>query len=112
MRNASYLNNKKATVLVTVIMLITAMSALAVGILSAMGSQGVFGQNQVDRIKAEQLAKGYFWKVYYETALNGGSPSTVATPVVLDGKTYTVSIAVGGSAGPNGTTPIATTISY
>jgi len=111
MRNASYLNNKKATVLVTVIMLITAMSALAVGILSAMGSQGVFGQNQVDRIKAEQLAKGYFWKLYHEQAISGANATQVGT-VTLDGKTYTIGVTSAGTAGPGGTSTVTTTVTY
>ncbi len=111
MRSISNISNKKATVLVTVIMLITAMSALAVGILSAMGSQGVFGQNQISRIKAEQLAKGMFWKLYYQRALTGTNPSIVGTET-LDGKTYTMSATSAGSAGPGGTATVTTTISY
>lgn len=111
MKNILSLSTNKATVLVTVIMLITAMSALAVGILSAMGSQGVFGQNQVDRIKAEQLAKGAFWKSYYEAAITGTKTPQLISET-LDGKTYTAGTSISGSAGPSGTSTLTSTVSY
>ena len=84
------IQKNNATVLVTVIMLTLAMTTLAVGLLSAIGNQGFSGQNQVDRIKAEQLAKGAFWKYYSERMLGttGSAPSET-----LDGKTYSTAVA-------------------
>lgn len=101
----------KATVLVTVIMLILAMTILSIGILSAMGSQGLLGQNQVNRIKAEQLAKGVFWKYYIQHATSG-STSSVTVTETLDGKAYTATATAAGPFiyGPRYT--ITTTTNY
>jgi hypothetical protein len=84
-------NENKATVLITVVMLTLAMTTLAVSILSAIGSQGLLGQNQVDRIKAEQLSKGAFWKYYIQRATTGSDAAVVITET-LDGKTYTTTV--------------------
>ena len=102
----------KATVLITVIMLILAMTTLSIGILGAMGSQGLLGQNQVDRIKAEQLAKGAFWKYYTQRATTGATGAIVEVET-LDGKTYTATATAAGVSGnPNNTFPVTTTTNY
>ncbi len=88
-------NKKNGSVLVTVIMLILAMMALAIGLLSAIGSQGVLGQSEVSRIKAEQLSKGLFWRFYHETNLSG-TPTSITSSETLDGRTYTGTVTMGG----------------
>ena len=124
-RCESYIENKKegsvkpnifkketrATVLVTVVMLIMAMTALCVGILSAMGSQGLLGQSQVDRIKADQIGRGAFWKYYIQRA--NGDPSALTVTETLDGKTYQAQVSSGAASGnPFQTFPITTTTTY
>ena len=99
----------QGTVLITVIMLILAMMTLAIGILSALGSQGLLGQSQVSRIKADQLAKGYFWRYYYLTANGNNTTALFNGNEVLDNQTYTIVQAVTANTGPYGTTNTITT---
>jgi len=111
MKNDLIKKEDKATVLVTVIMLVLAMTILSIGILGAMGSQGLLGQNQVDRIKAEQLVKGAFWKYYIQQAQ--GNLSAVTITETLDGKTYTATVSPAvAAAGPHSTYTITTTTNY
>lgn len=82
--------DQSAIILVTVIMLILAMMTLALGLLSILSSQGVFGRYQIDRIKAEQLAKGIFWYHYIMRI----TPFIQADSLDenLDGKNFHVSV--------------------
>ncbi|MCX5681765.1 MAG: hypothetical protein NT079_05795 [Candidatus Omnitrophica bacterium] len=110
MKKTTQQTKNKGSVLITVIMLILAMMALAIGILSALGSQGLLGQNQVSRIRADQLAKGYFWRYYFQTANSGTSAPFTGTEV-LDGQTYTITQTVTSiPPGPWGTNTITTTV--
>ena len=94
--------NNSGVVLITVIMLILAMMTLALGLLSALASQGVFGQHQIDRIKAEQLAQGIFWYEYIRQVT--GSANPVPAQIQLDGKTFDIAVTPTLGGGPGGTT--------
>lgn len=112
MKKDIFKNENKATVLITVIMMVLAMTTLSIGILGAMGSQGLLGQNQVNRIQAEQLAKGAFWQFYIRRATTGVSAPLTITET-LDGETYTASASTDvPGTGPENTSEITTTTSY
>jgi NADH:ubiquinone oxidoreductase subunit 5 (subunit L)/multisubunit Na+/H+ antiporter MnhA subunit len=105
-------DKNRASVLVTVIMLILAMMALAVGLLSVLGSQGLLSQNQVNRIKADQFSKGLFWKFHHETNLSG-NPAAVSSSVTLDGKVYTGTVTMGSTPPyPELTNSVTSTVNY
>ena len=104
-------NENRGSVLVTVIMLILAMMALAAGLLSAVGSQGLLGQSQVNRIKAEQFSKGLFWKFYHETNVDG-TPSSISSSVILDGKTYSGTVTIGPAPSNPGTNSVKSVVTY
>jgi len=95
--------DQSAIVLITIIMLVLAMTTLALGLLSVLASQGVLGQHQIDRIKAEQLTQGALWFEYIQQAT--GAAGSLPTEIELDGKTFSIApptVTPGG--GPNGTT--------
>lgn len=107
-------NNKHGSILVTVIMLILAIMALASGLLSSIASQGTLGQSQVKKIKAEQFAKGLFWRFYHQTNFSG-TMTPLSETIPLDGQNYTgtVTIAPSPTKSPLITTnTITTTVSY
>ena len=90
-------------VLVTVLMVVVILMIISIGILGRSSTQAVSTERQIDRIKAEQVLKGYFWRVYDELA-NGQLPTS---PVVypVDGKNYTATatLILPRGNGPNGT---------
>ena len=105
------IKNESGVVLLTVLAISVIMITLVIGLLSSNLNFVNVGQNQLDRIKADQLAKATFWRNFMSlTTGNGVSP----TPVVLMqqqvtgrpavNKPFTPSItAVGLNGGPNGT---------
>ncbi|MDP8266682.1 MAG: hypothetical protein P9M07_07035 [Candidatus Aceula meridiana] len=103
-------NDQSAIVLITVIMLVLAMTTLALGLLSALASQGVFGQHQIDRIKAEQLAQGAFWLEYMSQVT--GDPNPTPGSIVLDGKRFTIASQTSLGGGLNGTDLLQVDVSY
>lgn len=111
MKKNIFNNKNRGSVLVTVIMLILAMMSLAVGLLSVIGSQGLMGQSQVNRIKAEQFAKGLFWKFHHETNMSG-TPTAISSSVTLDGTTYFGSVTMGPAPANPGTNAVNSHIVY
>ena len=103
------LDNENGVVLVTVVIITLTLMILAVALMSVSVSQSISGQHQIDRIKAEELAKGAFWYNY----MNLTSTGTPATPPgeTLDGKPFTPAI-TSSSGGPNNTTIYSITVSY
>ena len=88
------LERREGIVLVTVVIMTMVMMILAVAIMSANSNQSLSNQHQVERIKAEQLAKGAFWYNYMSLAVLN---STATPPAeTLDLKLYTVNIIPGG----------------
>ena len=89
---------ESGVVLITVVVLIMVMSILAIGVMGTNVSQSLSNQHQIDRIKAEQLAKGAFWDSYMKI-LRGIDPVANPTPSeTLDNKDFTVDVDV--VAGP------------
>ena len=96
------LQNKSGIVLVAIIVVTLVMSILAIGIMSTNLNQAFSSKTQVDRIRAEELAKGAFW--FNFTSLRDLGTSAVPPTETIDGITYTFNRTSTG-VGPNGTTP-------
>ena len=73
----------------------------SIGILTRGASQVLSSEDQVDRIKAEQLAIGAYAKTYTDLTYGGALPGTFTE--TLDGKVYNVTVANNGATGPNNT---------
>lgn len=93
MKKLSALNNK-GMVMIMVIMVVMVLMILSASILSTSLNQSVSTQGQVDDIKAEQIAKGEFFKDQSSGVITLGS-----RPVIVDGKTYTVTVTQPGPPG-------------
>jgi Tfp pilus assembly protein PilX len=81
---------ESGVVLVIVLMVVMVMAIFATSILSQNMSQSTSAAAQVKKIKARQLAKGAFWKVYGD--LNAGVANPTVQPEPMNGTTYTVTI--------------------
>ena len=103
------LTNESGVVLVTVVIMTLVMTILAISLISANVGQTLSAQHQIERIKAEQLAKGSFWYNYMSLATTG-SGATAPTEA-LDRKKYVPSI-VSLPGGLNGTTTYKVTVAY
>ena len=92
-----YCGNEKGIVLVTVILMVMALMILAVTLMSANTNQALSSQHQIERIKAEQLAKGAFWFNYMHRVKDptySGTPSLNGIET-MDQKSYTFNIVPG-----------------
>ena len=107
--------NEQGIVLVTVIFMVIALMILAVTMMSVNSSQAVSSQHQIERIKAEQLAKGAFWFNYMHRI---NHPEYTGTPPlngteIMDGKIYTFNIIPGSvDTNYNDTTPFNAQVTY
>ena len=81
-----WLTNNRGVILVMTIVLSIAMMIITIGVISANYTQTINTKNQVERIKAEELAKGAAWVNYMN--LSFSQSTAMPTPVTLDGKTY------------------------
>ncbi len=104
--------NSKGVVLVLVIILSIAMMIVTVGVVSTNYSKAIYSQHQIDRIKAEELAKGALWYHYTYRTLQGNPGPFVPPSETLDGKDFSVNVANSAGAGPSGTDEVGITISY
>ena len=98
------LNNNEGVVLITVLTVVIVMMILAVSLISVTVSQNISNQHQIERIQAEQVAKGIMWNNYMNLYPGGGAvgPGTIT----LDGRNYDYTITPGPlNTGPNGTDP-------
>ncbi len=91
-------NNESGMVLVLGLLLTIIIMVYAIGVLSRGTSQVVSAEDQVDRIKTEQLAIGAYAKTYSEMASGAPAPSTFSE--TLDGKTYSISVSSTSATGP------------
>lgn len=83
------IKGRSGMVLVMVLMAIIVMSIFVVSILSQSLNQGTSSQAQVDRIKAQQLAKGLFWKSHSDMIASVVPADSSET---LNGKTFTIDV--------------------
>ena len=101
-------------VLLTVVAMTFAMMVLVLGIMSANVNQALTAQHQIERLKAEQIAKGVSWYNYMHLTQTGTHLGPIPPIVLPDGKTYAAVIATGpANTGPYGsTTAFSATITY
>ena len=98
-------------VLVTVLMVVVVMMIVAIGILSRSSTQAISAERQIERIRAEQFLKGYFWSVY--TNLANGLPSSNRATARIDGKDYNAEFSIlNPTGGPLGTALYQFNVSY
>ena len=104
MNRLKILNNNDGVVLVTVVIIIVVMMIFTVSLISITVSQNLSNQHQIERIQAEQVAKGIMWSNYMNLYPGGGQvPNGTIT---LDGKNYDYTITPGAAgSGPNQTDP-------
>ncbi len=105
------LDNNEGVVLITVVIVVIVMMILTVSLISITVSQNISNQHQIERIQAEQLAKGSMWFNYMN--LYSGGLAAVPAPVTLAGRVYTPTVNPGPGApdtGPDGTDPYTITV--
>jgi len=95
------LKNESGMVLLMVLMAVTIMMVFSIGVISRGVSQTKSSEQQIDRIKVEQLAMGAYAKAYSDLAIGQPMGNTSMT-AVLDNKTYNVSV-VSAAGGLNNT---------
>lgn len=96
--NLKMKNTDSGVVLVTVVIITFVMMILVIGLLSAHVNQSTSTEHQVERIKAEELAKGVMWMnhMYLSTVTTANSfPGTITA--TMDGKAYTSSVTLSGT---------------
>ena len=103
-------NNKIGSTLIIAISTIMALSILAMSVLSLSGSQLYLGQAQINKIKAEQLAKGAFW-VNYISLLTTGAGSQIPD-TFLNGKKFITTIVTTPDMGLDGTDLVVTEVTF
>lgn len=94
-------NNESGMVMVVVLMVTIIIMVYSIGILSRGASQVISAEDQVDRIKAEQLAVGAYAKTYSDLASGSAMPGSFNA--TLDNKTYSVTVTSTNGTGPNNT---------
>lgn len=97
-------NDESGMVMIVVIMVTIIIMVYSIGILSRGASQVISSEDQVDRIKAEQLAIGAYAKAYSDAA--GGNVLPGSITETLDNKTYTVNVLNNGATGPLNTNTV------
>ena len=94
-------NKESGMVLIIVLMVTIIIMSYSIGILTRGSSQVISAEDQVDRIKSEQLAIGAYAKAYTDLASGNVLPGTFSE--TLDNKAYTVTVTNAPSTGPNNT---------
>ena len=103
-------HNNAGIVLITVLMVIMVMIVYVIGILSVSTSEVSTGKGLVERIKAEQLAKGAFWFNY--TSMVATNSVAIIPDETLDDKTYSTTAIYSAGGGPNDTSSLNVITSY
>ena len=119
------IKNESGIILVTVLAICLVMITLVIGLLSTNANFVNIGQGQMDRIKADQLAKSNFWRNYMSLTTSGvgytPSPTTAISENIDDGngghsatKAFSQNISSGPTTDPglNNTMQYIITISY
>ena len=114
MRNAMFTKkmNNSGIVLVTVLMMSVIMMILVIGVIGTNVSSVTSGQRQIDRIKGEQLARGYAAVRYSKFNQNPSESPVTSPPVTLDGKPYYVFETNAGQTGIAGTQTHSFAVNY
>ena len=75
----SRIKNESGIILFTVLAICLVMITLVIGLLSTNANFVNIGQGQMDRIRADQLAKSNFWRNYMSKTTTGNPYTTPAT---------------------------------
>ena len=94
-------SNESGMVMIMVLMVTIIIMIYSIGILTRGASQVISSEDQVDHIKAEQLAIGAYAKTYTDLASGSALPGTFTE--TLDNKVYNVTVTDNGNTGPNNT---------
>lgn len=97
------LRNDEGVILLTVILMTIILSIVVVGVMSVNISHVKKGEDVLETIRLEELAKGVFYQ-YHQIRFTG--LGTIPAQMVVDGKTYNISVDNRGISGPNGTEQI------
>ena len=95
------LKNESGMVLIMVLLVTIIIMVYSIGILSRGASQVVSAEDEVDRIKAEQLVIGAYAKTYSDLAAGSSAPASFSA--TLDNKTFLVSVTSSNATGPGNT---------
>jgi hypothetical protein len=85
----SVFRRQKGMVLVIVIAAIILMSIATLGILSRNVSQSMGDEKEIQRIQAELLTKGCFWRLYQNNGIDPGNCSGT-----INNRAYTVTYTI------------------
>ncbi len=112
MKKRNSLNNQ-GFLLLTVIVLIMALTVIVIGFMSISVSQITSSQSIIDSIKAGEEAKGFAYRYHAGRLSNTAMPFLSAgISEVSDEKTFTSSITIQTSAAPNQTDRYRVTTTY
>ena len=89
-------------ILLTVLMIIGVMMIFTIGLLSRSVTQTITAEQQIERIKVEQFAKGVFWRTYSDLA-TGANITSVNISEQIDGRPYVAYVQTLNTPGPNNT---------
>lgn len=101
--------NQKGSVLIAVALLSLVMTVIAMGIIALSSSQSLSNRHQIERMKAEQIARGAFW-YNYMSRINSNTSGT-PDPEILDNKKFVPSIS-SAPGGPSGTEVYTVVVDY
>lgn len=103
-------NNESGMVMIMALMVTIMMMVYSVGVVSRGTSQTKSVEEQIDSIKAEQLALGAYAKAYTDLASGAAMPGSINA--TMDNKSYTTTLVNSGSTGPDSTSTIVITSPY
>lgn len=104
-------NNNGLTLLLSVVLVFT-LTILALGVLTLTGSENNLAQAQIDRIKADQLAKGIFF-LHFTQAIHNTNPFQAgAGSEILDGKQFNYNVTVTEGTGLLGSDTAVVTVTF
>lgn len=104
MKLATIKTNQNGVIFITVLMIIIALAAVAVTIISLNVSQISTTEDEVKRIQAEMLSMGAIAYTFADRQ-GGGTADTITLDEQLDGVAFPVevTVATGAPTGPNNT---------
>ncbi len=97
-------SDESGMVMIVVLMVTIIIMVYSIEILSRGASQVISAEDQVDKIKAEQLAMGAYAKAYSDAASGAAIPTSFTE--TLNNKTFTVNVSDAGATGPLSTNTI------
>ncbi len=89
------LNHESGMVLFIVLMVAIVIMIISVGILTQSMNETNYGQQQIDQIVSDQLAKGIFWNAYSSAYASGNitnMQNVAVTNFVMQNRTYQVTL--------------------